>query len=183
MELRVAKRYARALFSSAVKGNIIEAVESDLNEITGLLEHSEQFSDFVNTPRVNREEKIQILDRVFMGKAQPLTMQAVRLMMHKRREAEIVALRDEFSRLRREQGEVLYAQVSSSVELTDGQKQALVAKLGSKSGKRVEAEYRIDPLLVGGIKVALGNYVLDGSIKGSLGRLKDALRRDLLKQN
>lgn len=183
MDLRVAKRYARALFSAASKNGIVDAVEADLNAITGLLENHESFGDFVHTPRINREDKIQVLDRVFSDRATALTMQALRLMMHKRRESELGALRNEFARLRREQGEVLYAQVSSVIELTDAQKKALVDKLATKSGKRVEAEYRVDPTLVGGIKVALGNYVLDGSIKGSLSRLKEALRRDLLKQN
>jgi F-type H+-transporting ATPase subunit delta len=111
-----------------------------------------------------------------------LTLRVMRLMLDKRRETEIPGLRAEFARLRRERGQVLYAQVTSSVELTDAQKSNLVSKLEAKSGKRVEAEYRLDSSLMGGIKVALGNYVLDGSIKGSLGRLRDTLRRDLLKQ-
>lgn len=182
MDVRVAKRYARALFSAAVQGNVVESVEADLDGIARVLEHNSEFAGFLHNPRVSREDKARILDTLFADRVTALTLRVMRLMLDKRRETEIPGLRAEFARLRRERGQVLYAQVTSSVELTDAQKTNLVSKLEAKSGKRVEAEYRLDSSLMGGIKVALGNYVLDGSIKGSLGRLRDTLRRDLLKQ-
>ena len=182
MDGRVAKRYARALFNAAAEGKVIDAVEADLEAITTLAQSNNEFAEFLSSPKMAREDKQKVFDNLFADRATALTARVMRLMLSKRREAEIVGLRDEFVRLRREQGQVLYAHVTSATPLDEGQKKMLSEKLAAKSGKRVESEYFVDPKLIGGVRVALGNYVLDGSIKGSLGRMRDSLRRDLLKQ-
>jgi len=66
--------------------------------------------------------------------------------------------------------------------LDELQKKALVSKLETILGKKIEADFKIDPQIIGGIRVAYGNYILDGSIRGALSNLRDRLRHDLLKQ-
>jgi F-type H+-transporting ATPase subunit delta len=109
-------------------------------------------------------------------------MQALRLLLEKRRETDFNAIREEFVRLRREHGNVLYALVTSAKPLDPAMTDRLIAKLREKTGKTVEADFRVDPTLLGGIRVAYGNYVLDGSVRGSLNRVRDILKYDLLKQ-
>jgi len=92
-------------------------------------------------------------------------------------------VRQQYVILRREEGNVLYAHVTSAEALDEAQKTALVKKLQDKAGKRVEADFAIDTNLIGGVKVAVGNFVLDGSVRGTLNRLRDRLKYDLLKQN
>jgi F-type H+-transporting ATPase subunit delta len=182
-DAKVAKRYAQALFNSAVKANVIDSVEADLNAIAGLVESHPQFRGFLASPRISRDDKITIAETLFSDRVTALTMSLLRLMLVKRREAEFAGVREEYVNLRRAQGNVLYASVVSAEPLDDATRQALVNKLEQKSGKRVEADYRVDPNLLGGVKVALGNYVLDGSVRGSFNRLRDRLKYDLLKQN
>lgn len=182
MDSRVAKRYSRALFNVAKKMDVIQSVEEDLTSIRNLIHQDERFESFLLSPNVSREEKVKIAERLFSDRITALTMQFLRVLLEKRRESEVVGVHDEFVRLRREEGNVFYADVVSAESLSDQQQVDLVKKLEKISGKQVEAEFRVDTALIGGIRVQYGNFVLDGSIRGSLNRLKDTLRRDLLKQ-
>jgi len=180
---QVARRYAEALFATALKYEVVKSVESDLNSIVGLLENDEQFREFVTAPYTGREEKIAIVEKLFSDRVTALTMQVLRLMLVKRREDEITGMRDEFVTLRREHEGVIFATVTSAFEIDAKQKTALLAKLEKTIGKTIEAEFKLEPQLIGGIRVAYGNYVLDGSIRGALSNLRDKLRHDLLKQS
>jgi F-type H+-transporting ATPase subunit delta len=179
---RIGKRYAQALFSTAQRYNVVDAVESDLSTIISLMEKDEKFKHFLFAPYTSRDEKLQVIERVFSDRITALTMQVLRVMLEKRRESEIESVRDEFVVLRRAATETIYVTVASAEALDDKQKKALVAKIEKTTGKRVEADFSVDPLLIGGIKVAYDNFVLDGSLKGGLARLRDNLKHDVLKQ-
>lgn len=182
-DTKVARRYATALFITAQKNDVVKSVEDDLTAISSLLENDQKFKDFILSPHVGREEKIQIAEKLFSDRVTALTMQALRLMLVKRRENEISFVRNEFVAMRREHGSVAYVLVTSAEALDADQKDGIVAKLAQQTGKSVEADYRIDPRMIGGVKVQIGDYVLDGTVRGSLRRLNERLRRDLLKQN
>ena len=179
---KVGKRYAQALFNTALKYDVVKSVEGDLAAINGLLENDPQFRDFMISPHVGREEKLQIAEKLFSDRVTALTMQVLRIMLEKRREEAIPSTYDEFVRLRREHGGVIFAVVTSAEALEPDQRAALEQKLTTASGRAVEAEYQIDPHLIGGVKVAFGDHVMDGTIKGTLRRLREKLTHDLLKQ-
>lgn len=182
MDHRVAKRYARALYESAERMDIVASVEDDLTSIVRLLKDDERFRRFMMQPNQSREGKVSLAENVFSDRITALTLQALRLILQKRRENELEAIREEFVKLRRERGNVLFTTITTSEPLEESQKQALIAKLESKTGKKVEGDYRVDPNVIGGIKVAYGNYVLDGTLRNGLDRLRDKLRIDVLKQ-
>jgi len=179
---RVARRYAQALFSTALKYDVVNSVEDDLNGIVGLLENDPQFKEFVVAPFTGREEKIAIFAKLFSDRVTALTMQVIRVMLEKRREDEITGVRDEFVTLRREHEGVIFAVITSAWEIEEKQRKLLLTKLEKTLGKKIEAEFKIETNLIGGIRVSYGNYVLDGSIRGALSSLRDKLRHDLLKQ-
>ncbi len=179
---RVSRRYAQALFSTALKYDVIRSVESDLDLIVTLLNTDAGFEKFVLAPYTGREEKTATIDRIFSDRITALTMQVLRVMLEKRREEEIEGVRDEFVTLRRAHEGVIFAVITSAEIMDDGQRAALTTRLESVLGKKIEAEFKTDPRLLGGIRVAYGNYVLDGSIRGALSSLRDKLKHDLLKQ-
>ena len=179
---RVARRYAQALFMTALKYEVVQSVEDDFNSIVGLLQTDEKFKEFVVAPYTGREEKLKIIEKLFSDRVTALTMQVLRVMFEKRREDELLGVRDEYITLRRENQGVIFATVTSAYEIEADQRNPLLAKLEEAIGKKVEAEFKVEPNLVGGIRVAYGNYVLDGSIRGALSSLREKLRHDLLKQ-
>lgn len=182
MDKRVARRYAEALFSVASKSGVIQAVEDDLNGVVALMETDEKFRMLVHSPTYDRDFKLEVLEKAFSDRVTALTMQALRILVQKRREGELAALRDEFVRIRREQGKVMYTYVTSSEPMTADQQKRLVEKLAQQTGKQIEATFDVDKALIGGVRVSYENYVLDGSVRGGLNRLRESLRRDLLKQ-
>lgn len=182
MDTRVAARYARALFQVAQQHNMVAAVSDDLSAITQALQSDERFHAFLNDPTVDRGTKQEVLTKVFSDRATALTMQLLRLLVEKRRDNMVEPISEEFSRLRRESENVLFAEVTSAIPLSDEEKNALVRRLEVQTRKSVEATYSVDSKLIGGIRVAIGNHVLDGSVRGSLNRMRDRLLYDVLKQ-
>lgn len=179
---RVARRYASAFFSTALKYDVVAAAEDDLQAISGLLSGDASFRHFLLTPFSGREEKLHILEKLFSDRVTALTMQALRIIVDKGRESEIPAIHQEFQRLRREHENIMYVTVTSAEAMEEDQRRRLVAKLQTVLGKTVEPDFKIDPHLIGGVRVAYENYVLDGSIRGTLTKLRERLRYDLLKQ-
>ncbi|MBV6490278.1 MAG: ATP synthase F1 subunit delta [Fimbriimonadaceae bacterium] len=181
-DTRVARRYAKALYRAAKSQGIVESVEADLAGVVGIIERDPGFGEFLVSPRIAREHKLPVLERAFSDRVTALTMHALRLMLQKRREDLVPDVYKAFVAIRREHGAVLYAHIASSIELTEKQRSALLTKLEKGSGKKVEAEFSVDSNLLGGIRVAYGNFVLDGSVRGSLRRMRDTLKYELLKQ-
>ncbi|MGE0000666.1 MAG: ATP synthase F1 subunit delta [Fimbriimonadaceae bacterium] len=182
-EARVARRYAKALFQAATKQGIVSSVESDLNLIVAVARSSGAFTTFLDSPDVTRERKFQVVEKAFSDRVTALTMAFVRLLLDKRREATIALVREIYVELRRASEQVMRAIVTSREPMGEEGKLRIVKRLEEKSGKRVEAEFAIDPALIGGLTVRWGDYVLDGSLRGSLARLEDSLLFDALKQN
>ncbi len=181
-DARIGKRYAQALFGTAQRFDVVQSVEDDLTSIVNLMEKDRGFRDFIMAPYTSREEKIKIIERLFSDRVTALTMQVLRVMLEKRRETEIEAVKDEFVALRRAANDTLFVVVTSAQELDANQKKALTAKITKTTGKKVEAEYTTDPSLIAGVKVTYENYVLDGTVKGGFAHLRDKLKHDLLKQ-
>lgn len=183
MDRKVARRYATALFHVAQREDQVAAVEADLEAIHEALTQDANFRAFLASPEFGREVKIGIVERVLGERVHPITLQAMRVLLSKRRENEIELVREELISRRRELGNTLFVKVTSAEPLDELQSAAIRSRIESQTGKFVEVEYAIDPNVMGGARVAFGNYVLDGTVRGSLHRLRDQLKYDLLKQN
>lgn len=179
---RIGRRYATALFETALKYDMVKSVEDDLAGIDALLENDPEFRNFLIAPYTSREEKIGILDRMFSDRITALTMQALRVLLEKRREAEIPAVREEYVAMRRKHEGATYVHVTSAEKLDDEQRTALLAKLTTVLARTIEADFDIDPLMIGGLRVAYEGNVMDGTARGSLIKLRERLKYDLLKR-
>jgi len=182
MDRRVAKRYAAAIFRAAVKAGAVKDVEEDLHGLVALLDGDPNFRDFVMSPETRRDQKRQIIDKLLSGRVNRLTLNAVHLLLEKRREDEIWGVAEEYETLRREHEKVIYIKVTSAEPLTDAQRDTLLNKLSKELGKTLEPEFAVDNSLIGGVRVAYENMVLDGTVRGGLNRLHTLLQYDVLKQ-
>ncbi len=185
-DLKIAKRYARALFETALESGdpkMVAAVEDDFGGIVSLLVNNPRFRSLILSPEVNREEKLGLLDRLFSDRITAVSLEALILMIEKGREDEIEWVQREFVKLRRDYENTIFLVVTTAEALDEDQRLMLIGKLTEITGKKLEAEYRIDPHLIGGIRVAYDTYVLDGSLRGELRRLRDRLLHDVLIQS
>ncbi|MGV3615796.1 MAG: ATP synthase F1 subunit delta [Fimbriimonas sp.] len=179
---RVGRRYAQALFTAATNLDVVGSVESDLALIVGLFENDPRFRHFVYAPYAGSDEKLAIVDRIFSDRVTALTMQFLRVLLDKRRELEIPSIYHSYVELRRQAQNAVHVVVTSATEMTEDQRSRLLAKLQQQLNTTVEADFKVDPRIVGGVRVAFGNSVLDGSVRGALNRLRERLKYDLLKQ-
>lgn len=182
-DARVARRYAKALFLASKKADIVASVEDDLNLMSAVSSQSPAFKRLLSNPSATREFKQEIFTKSFSDRVTAMTMQFVRLLLDKGREDNLDLIRLAFQELRREDQGVIQVVVTTTIDLNEVEKRKLIDKLTRASGKTIEAEFETDSSLIGGIKVSYENYVLDGSVSGSLSRLKDRLIYDVLKQN
>ena len=181
-EDRVSRRYATALFESAKASKEVASVEADLIAVENQLDNNGDFRAFMLSPNRDRTEKIALFDKVFGDRITALTCRLVKLMLEKRREEELPGIRAEYSALRRADEGTVNATVVSAVELTKAEQKDIEEKLSKKLGKKLETTYSIDPSLIGGVRVGYGDFIIDGSVRGSLARLRESLRQDTLKQ-
>lgn len=181
-ESRVAKRYAKALFNIALKQDMLASVDDDLKALTYSLSNSESFRRFMSRPEVTPLQKKELLSKTLGDKITGLTSDFVKLLIDKRRDDQLLQIQLEFADLKLNHDNVVRAVIASSEELSDAQKKAIIEKMAAKVGRKLEAEFEVDPHLMGGIKVTYDNYVLDGSVRGHLNKLREKILYDLLKQ-
>jgi F-type H+-transporting ATPase subunit delta len=179
MDGRVAKRYGAAFFAAAKKAGVVKDVETDLKDVLAIQQTDEKFRDFLLSPEVRRDQKRAILDKLFADRIGALSMECIRLLLAKRREDLLPEITEEYDALRRQDERVIYARVTSAAPMSDNEKKALLAKLTREIGKTLEPEFAVDPTLIGGVRVAYENMVLDGSVRGGLAQLRTALQQDL----
>jgi F-type H+-transporting ATPase subunit delta len=179
---RAARRYAQALFEVAEDNGIVSQVEADLRLLTDAITNNKDFKEFYLGPYTSRTEKFEIISNVFDGSISRLTLELVRLLLNKHRSHAMISVKDEYIALRREKSGVVYAHVTSSISLTETQQTALEAKLAKIVGKKIEADYSLDPGIIGGIKVSYNSNSIDGSILGALQNLRQQFHHDVLKQ-
>ncbi len=182
MDERAASRYARALFAAALKQDIVASVGDDLATIAALLNGSAKFSHLLENPEIPRSEKLGLLERLFSDRVTALTMQAVRLMLQKGRQDSFVEVQRHYAELRRRHENVLKVEITSAELLSAEHEKALIAKLKSATGKDIESTTSVDPKLMGGVRIRYGDFVLDGSVRNSLARMREKLLFDVLKQ-
>ncbi len=181
-EGRVARRYASALYSAAKKSNAVEAVESDLISLVQTIRDSDHFRGFIINPEIVTEQKVALIERVFGERFSDLTYSFIRLILRKRREDSLGLVQQLFTELRRQNEGVAHIFVTSAQPLSQTHKSAVVEKLAQRTNRRIEAEFDVDPQLIGGVRVAYDDFIIDGTVRGNLARLRKKIVRDLLKQ-
>lgn len=175
---RVGKRYAQAAFEAAKANNSVEIVGADLAGLQQALTTNGDLRSFLISPNRSRDEKLALFEKALSEKVTALTSNLVKLMLEKRREEELLTISDEFIQLRRADEGIVHILVTSAVELTDAEKTQIVSNVSAKLGRKSEAEFAVDAALLGGVKVAYDNFVIDGSVRGTLKRLRETLRQD-----
>lgn len=173
IDKRIVTRYAAALFNSAKEADVIDLVESDLGLVTYTFESIPDLEQAIISPLIPADKKREIVTGVFSGKIHEATLFYLYLLIDNRREDVIGQTESEYIRLANDARGIVAAEVTSAVELTEDESVKLKAKLAQQTGKRVEISVTVDPSIIGGLIVRIGDTVMDGSIAGHLRTIKD----------
>lgn len=174
-ELVVVRRYTKALFQAARNASQVDAVQADLEAVAGAMRDVPALLRALRAPTVSTEKKRAIVDGAFAGQISPLTLKFIQLLIDRRREAILPDVPDDFLRLANEWRNLLPAHVRAAAPLSDEEQAELVEVLSRKTGMNVTLQVEVDPSLIGGLYVRMGDTVIDGTLKTRLAQVKARL--------
>ncbi|MET0271709.1 MAG: F0F1 ATP synthase subunit delta [Phenylobacterium sp.] len=174
----VGGRYAKALFDLANDDKQVAAVEADLKSLKAALADSRDLRVLLASPTFAAEDKGKGLAAIAKAaKFSATTQKFLGLISANGRTAVLPAVIAAFERMAAEARGAISAQVTTALPLTDAQSKGVAAALRQALGKDPEIETRVDPSILGGIKVQVGSRLFDASLKSKLDSLKFALKR------
>jgi len=167
--------YADALFAVArAEGNLRE-VEDELFRFARVLEGSDELRSTLTDPHIPSAKRIQIVEDLLGGKAQPSTIGLVSMVVGNGRARELPAIVDRMVAKAAAAAEKEVAEVRSAIPLSQDQIARLAEALGKATGKQVEVKVILDPTIKGGVIAQIGDTVIDGSVRRRLEQLRNAL--------
>lgn len=172
------ERYAKALFELAIDGKALAAVETDLRSLKAAVAGSDDLRHLLASPAFSAEDKGKGLVAVAVkSKYNMLTAKFLGLLAANGRARELVGVINGFLKLSAAHRNVVSAEVVTALPLTSAQASGVAAALRQALGQEPEISTRVDPALLGGIKVRVGSRLFDASLKSKLDSLKFALKR------
>lgn len=174
----VGGRYAQALFDLATEDRNLAAVEADLKALKTMRAESKDFRTLLASPAFSAEDKSRAIAALAAkAKFNSTTKKFLGLMAANGRLAALPAAITAFEALSAKSRGVVAATVTTAVALTAAQAKGVAASLRTALGKDPEIETRVDPSILGGIKVRVGSRLFDASLRSKLDSLKFALKR------
>jgi F-type H+-transporting ATPase subunit delta len=173
--LKISRRYAKALLSVAVAKNSTEAVTRDVETVRSAAESSKELRSMLRSPVIESKVKKAVLQEALGSSMSPETLDFFNLVIDKGRGDLWREIAAEFQSLIDTLGKVERIEVTSAVEIDASQRAALESSVGKKLGKTVIATYKVDPSIMGGAVIRIGDEIHDGSIRHQLHVLKHKL--------
>ena len=176
MAKQLSSIYGEALFGAAGDAGRIDEIYEEILSLRDAFRENDDLLKIMNHPKISKEEKTQIIHRICEGKVSGEIEGLFRIIIEKDRQKEIPAVMDYYIRRVKEYRGIGTALVRSAVELTQDRKKRLVRRLIEKSGyQSFETEYEVDPSLLGGMVIRVGDRVYDSSLKTQLYTLQKEL--------
>jgi F-type H+-transporting ATPase subunit delta len=167
----IAQVYARSLFEVAKEHDELDVVREQLGEIADAIGEQHDLQVFFFSPYFSTEEKVEGLSRA-MQDADESVVNFLDLLIEKHRMPALFRIRREFDALWEEENRLLPVQVTSAIELDEGTVRQIGDAIGEQTGRRIELTSEVDPDILGGIVLRVGNSILDASIRNRLEKLR-----------
>ena len=167
----VAGVYARALFEVAAERGVLDTVREQLAQFVDALSDDRQVEIFFVSPYFSTVEKKDGLARMIEG-ADETFMTFLETLVERQRMAEVSLIRERYEQLWDAEMKLLPVEVTSAVALDEGTIRSIGDRIGSETGNKVQLTTVVDPDMLGGIVLRVGNVILDASIKNRLNQLR-----------
>jgi ATP synthase F1 delta subunit len=172
----IAQVYARSLFQVAKEHDELDEVQEQLGEFADALDGSRDLQMFFFSPYFSSEEKKEGVDKVVDGGNEHF-VNFLELIAERHRMPAIFRMRREFDDLWRAENKLLEVRITSAVPLDDEMTKTIGRRIEEQTGQRIDLDANVDPDLIGGLRLRVGNMLLDATVRGRLERLRKELAR------
>lgn len=167
----IAQVYARSLFEVATEHDKLDLIKEQLGMFADALEANRELAIFFFSPYFSTEEKKRGLERALVD-ADPTLVNFLELLIENHRMPVVFRTRKQYDVLWDEAHQLLPVEVTSAVALDPSVAEELGSRIREQTGQNVELTSRVDPEILGGIVLRVGNSILDASIKNRLNQLR-----------
>ena len=167
----IAQVYARSLFEVAEEQKKLDTVKQQLDEFATALHEHREMAVFFFSPYFSAQEKKDGLRKAVDG-ADPTITNFLEALIERHRMPAIFRIRTDFETLYDKSKKLLPVTVTSAVELDAETIQSLGKRIGEQTGNEIELSSKVDPEILGGIVLRVGNFIMDASIRTRLEQLR-----------
>jgi len=174
--IETSERYSRALFEVAQEASDLEKIENDIKNFASLMNNSLEIKNFIHNPTQSKENQNNVIKLL----AEKLNFSKnlknfMFLLIEKRRIFFIAKIIDSFLKLCSQKRGEVKASLISSKELSEVEIENFSKDLSSSMGSTIKFDYKVDKELIGGLKLQLGSYMIDTSIKNKLNKYEQKM--------
>lgn len=173
----LARGYAQALFQIARAEGALEKVEDELFRFARVLENENRLREALTDISLPPEHRAKMVEELLGGKASPHTVNIVSFLVQQGRARDLPKIIDSLVQLAAEEREKAVAEVRTAVALDEEDRKKLVDAITKATGKHVDLKVIIDPNVIGGLLVRVGDQVFDGTVKRRLELAKERIGR------
>ncbi len=167
-QLQIGEVYARALLDLGRKDDLVDQVVEQLDAVVAAVEGLPAFRAALESPRISLSEKLKLLEKAFGDRVHPHLLNFLKVAARKGRLDCLPAIRVAAHRLHDEMAGRVQVAVTTAVPVPDATRQELQKRLSEKFGKTAVVHYSVDPKIVGGLVVRIGDTVYDASVATQL---------------
>jgi F-type H+-transporting ATPase subunit delta len=172
----IAEVYARSLFEVAKEHDVLDRVHDELGEFTEALSDNRTLQMFLFSPYFSSGEKRDGVKKI-VSDADERFVNFLELVAERHRMPAMFRIKREFDALWAEEHKLLPVTVTSAVELDEGLAEEIGKRIQEQTGRTVELSQNVDPDVLGGLMVRVGNMVLDDTVRNKLERLRKQVAR------
>ena len=172
----IAQVWARALFEVAKEHGRLDVVREQLGQFADAVHENRDLAIFFFSPYFSTEEKKDGLKRLIDG-AEPLFMNFLEALVERHRMPAIFRIRTRYDAMWEDENQLLPVEVTSAVELDTSTVSEIGKRIGEQTKRTVQLSSHVDPDILGGIVLRVGNVILDASIRNRLEQLRKQVAR------
>jgi F-type H+-transporting ATPase subunit delta len=171
----IGRNYAEALLTLARKSDSVEEWGALIDAIAAGMREDSTLRAFLESPKLSASHKIEILEKALGRRVPPVFLRFIETVINKRRQMLIPEIASEYRLLIDEAEHRVHAMVTVATEPTEPERDALARQLTRLFGKRVVPHISLNPAILGGVIVKVGDTVMDGSVRKRLSMLRQRM--------
>jgi F-type H+-transporting ATPase subunit delta len=176
----VSKTYSEAIFDVAIEEGRLDDIQREFELVAQTLIEYPEFYEIICTPKIGNSEKKTVILETFENHVSQTLLNFLKIIIDKKRGTDILDIIKDFDRRVDEHKNIVKAKVESVIPLTEEQLETLKGNLNKLTGKEVLLSNQINPALLGGISIQMGDRVIDGSVKFKLEGMLEGLTQIII---